>query len=428
MTDLGLPGVTGRRRRWGRPGRQNGKRWRDSGLGGLGRWSPLSVPPRLASDRRGETSVFRPRVDPVWRHVDMLLILSAAGISALGALMILSATRGTDPDAYDFSFLRRQLVFVGIGVASMVLVAMVDYRRIRDRVWLPYVVVILSLAAVLTALGTEQRGTQAWFQIGAFQLQPAEVAKVVVILVVAAVLAPREPPLAARWVFIGLAGLGLPMALILMQPDVGTALVFVAIAMGMLLVSGTKLRHIVVLSAVGVIGIIGVLNSDLLEDYQRDRLTTFLDQDTDLGARGRTYNLNQSKIAIGSGGAGGKGLFEGTQTRLGNVPEQHTDFIFTALGEELGFAGSATLLGLFLVLCWRIWRTAQIARDRFGMLVCVGVLSMFVFQVFQNVGMTMGIMPITGIPLPLMSYGGSSTLAAWISIGLVLNIHMRRFR
>jgi rod shape determining protein RodA len=364
----------------------------------------------------------------VWHHVDMLLVLSAGAISALGALMVLSSTRGTNPNTYDFSFLHRQLVFVAIGVAAMMLVALVDYRRIRDRVWLPYGAVVVSLAVVLTAVGTEQRGTQAWFQIGAFQLQPAELAKVVVILVVAALLAPHDPPLPARWVFAALAGLGIPMGLILLQPDLGTALVFVAIAMGMLLVAGTKPRHIVVLTAVGVIGIVGVLNSDLLEDYQRDRLTTFLDQDTDLAAQGRTYNLNQSKIAIGSGGSGGKGLFEGTQTRLGNVPEQHTDFIFTALGEELGFAGSATLLGLYLVLCWRIWRTARMARDRFGLLICVGVLSTFVFQVFQNVGMTMGIMPITGIPLPLMSYGGSSTLAAWVSIGLVLNVHMRRFR
>jgi rod shape determining protein RodA len=416
MTDWGLGGTRTRSRPWRRAGPR--------------RWAPqLTVPPRLARDRRrGDFRVFRPRVDPAWRHVDLLLLLSATAISALGALMVLSSTRGTDPDAYDFSFLRRQLTFVGIGMASMVLVATVDYRRIRDWVLLPYLGVVAILALVLTALGTEQRGTQAWFQIGAFQLQPAEVAKVAVILVVAAVLARRELPLPARWVGAALAALGLPMGLILLQPDLGTALVFVAIAMGMLLVAGAKLRHIVVLTAVGVISVVGILNSDLLEDYQRDRLTGFLDQDTELAAQGRTYNLNQSKIAIGSGGPGGKGLFEGTQTRLGNVPEQHTDFIFTALGEELGFAGSATLLGLFWVLCWRIWRTAQLARDRFGMLLCVGVLSMLVFQVFQNVGMTMGLMPITGIPLPLMSYGGSSTLAAWLAVGLVLNVHMRRFR
>jgi rod shape determining protein RodA len=407
MTDFGLPFEP--RWRW---------RWRDIGPR---RWARQAA----RADRR-DTSLFRRKIDPVWRHLDLMLLLCAVAISALGALMILSATRGTDPDAYDLSFLRRQLMFEGMGLAAMVLVAMVDYRRWRHRVWLPYAAILVMLGLVLTSVGTEQRGTQAWFQIGAFQLQPAEIAKVVAILVVAAFLGRSEPPLQARWVGGALLLLGLPMALILLQPDLGTAMVFVAIALGMLMVAGARLRHLVVLTAVGTIGVIGVLNSDLLEDYQRDRLTTFLDQDHNLAAR--TYNLNQSKIAIGSGGAGGKGLFEGTQTRLGNVPEQHTDFIFTALGEELGFAGSATLLALFWLLCWRIWRIAQLSRDRFGMLLSVGVLSMLVFQVFQNVGMTMGIMPITGIPLPFMSYGGSSTLAAWIAIGLVLNVHMRRFR
>jgi len=330
-------------------------------------------------------------------------------------------------------------MFIGLGVLAMVVVASFDYRRWRDRVWVPYALLLLMLPLVLTSVGSEHRGTQAWFQIGSgwafspssdgdygFQLQPAELAKVIVLVVLASVLSRAEAPLQARWVGSALLVLGLPMAFILMQPDLGTAMVFVAIVMGMLLVGGAQLRHLVVLTAVGVIGVVGVLNSDILEEYQRDRLTTFLEQDTDL--QESTYNVNQSKIAIGSGGVAGRGLFEGTQTRLGNVPEQETDFIFTALGEELGFAGCATLLALYWLLCWRIWRTAQIARNRFGMLLCVGVLSMLVFQVFQNVGMTMGIMPITGIPLPFMSYGGSSTLAAWVAMGVVLNVHMHRFR
>jgi rod shape determining protein RodA len=219
---------------------------------------------------------------------------------------------------------------------------------------------------------------------------------------------------------------GVPTALIMVQPDLGTALVFVAIAMGMLLIAGARARHVVVLTAVGVIAVVGVLTSDVLESYQRDRLTGFLDQDgSDLQAE--AYNLDQSKAAIASGSTSGKGLFEGTQTRLGFVPEQHTDFIFTAVGEELGFVGSATVLGLLALMCLRIWRTAQIAHDRLGMLICVGVLSMLVFQIFQNVGMTMGIMPITGITLPFMSYGGSSVIASWMAVGLVLNVHMRRF-
>jgi rod shape determining protein RodA len=166
----------------------------------------------------------------------------------------------------------------------------------------------------------------------------------------------------------------------------------------------------------------------MLEEYQQCRLTSFLgEQSENCKERGAAYNQDQAQVATGSGGVLGKGLFQGTQTRLDLVPEQHTDFIFTAVGEELGFLGSATLLALLGVIAWRIWRTAQMARDPLGTIICVGVLSMFVFQVFENVGMTMGIMPVTGIPLPFMSYGGSSTLTEFIAIGLVLNVHMRRF-
>ena len=381
---------------------------------------------RALGRRRRDDSWFHPRAPAAWKHVDLVLLGCALSVSALGALMILSSTRGTDPDAYDPSYLRRQVLFIGIGMAGMVAVTLVDYRRLRDFAWLPYVAVLFILGLVLSPLGTEQRGTQAWFQLGAFQLQPAELAKVVTVFALAALFARFEPPLPARRLAVGLALCGLPVGLILAQPDLGTALVFVAIVTGMVFVGGARMRHIVVLTAFGVIAVIGVLNSDLLEDYQRDRLTEFLEQDQGL-VTAETYNLDQSKAAIASGGTSGKGLFEGTQTRLGFVPEQHTDFIFTALGEELGFAGSATLLALFALICLRILRTAQIAHDRLGTLICAGVLSMLVFQVFQNVGMTMGIMPITGITLPFMSYGGSSVVASWLAVGLVLNVHMRRF-
>jgi rod shape determining protein RodA len=376
--------------------------------------------------RRRDESLFRDRAPAAWRHVDLVLLMCTAAVSALGALMILSSTRGTDPDVYDLSFLRKQVFFLVMGVIGMVLVTLVDYRRLRDFAWLPYAVGLVLLALVVSPLGTEQRGTQAWFQLGSFQLQPAELAKVTVVLAVAALLAGSEVPLRVHRVGLTLLLFGVPTALIMLQPDLGTALVFVAIATGMLLIAGARARHVVVLTAVGVIAVVGVLTSDVLETYQRDRLTGFLDQDgTDLQAE--AYNLDQSKAAIASGSTSGKGLFEGTQTRLGFVPEQHTDFIFTAVGEELGFVGSATVLGLLALMCLRIWRTAQIAHDRLGMLICVGVLSMLVFQIFQNVGMTMGIMPITGITLPFMSYGGSSVLASWLAIGLVLNVHMRRF-
>jgi rod shape determining protein RodA len=376
--------------------------------------------------RRRDETLFRPRAPAAWKHVDMVLLACSAAVSALGALMILSSTRGTDPDVYDLSYLRKQVLFIAVGVVGTMLVTLVDYRRLRDFAWLPYVIVMALLVLVVSSLGSEKRGTQAWFQLGAFQLQPAELAKVVVILAVASVLASSDLPLRARRVGLALLLFAVPMGLIMLQPDLGTALVFVAVTMGMLLIAGARGRHIVVLSAVGVIAVVGVLTSDVLEDYQRDRLTTFLDSEGQ-DVRAEAYNSDQSKAAIASGGTSGKGLFEGTQTRLGFVPEQHTDFIFTAVGEELGFVGSVTVLGLLALMCVRIWRTAQIARDRLGTLICVGVLSMLVFQIFQNVGMTMGIMPITGITLPFMSYGGSSVIASWLAIGLVLNVHMRRF-
>ncbi len=394
----------------------------------LGRLPSRERMPRTPSERgrRRDESLFHPRAPAAWKHVDVVLLACAAAVSALGALMILSSTRGTDPGVYDLSFLRKQVLFIAMGVVGMVLVTLVDYRRLRDFAWLPYTVSMALLILVVSSLGSEKRGTQAWFQIGAFQLQPAELAKIVAILAVASLLASADLPLRLRTLGLALLLFALPTGLIMLQPDLGTALVFVAIAMGMLLVAGARGRHIVVLTAVGVIGVVGVLTSDVLEEYQRDRLSTFLDSEGE-DVQGDGYNLDQSKASIASGRVSGKGLFEGTQTRLGFVPEQHTDFIFTAVGEELGFVGSATVLGLLALMCMRIWRTAQIARDRLGTLICVGVLSMLVFQIFQNVGMTMGIMPITGITLPFMSYGGSSVIASWLAVGLVLNVHMRRF-
>jgi rod shape determining protein RodA len=376
--------------------------------------------------RRRDEGLFRQRAPAAWRHVDLVLLASAAAVSALGALMILSSTRGSDPDVWDTTYLRRQILFLAIGIVGMVLVTLVDYRRLRDVAWLPYLVAVALLALVLSPVGSERRGTQAWFQLGTFQLQPAELAKVVVILAVASLLASADVPLRARWLGLALLTIAVPVGLILLQPDLGTALVFIAITMGMLLIAGARARHIVMLSAVGVVLVVMVLNSDLLEDYQRDRLTNFIDPEGQ-DIQGEAWNAEQALAALASGATSGKGIGEGTQTRLGFVPEQHTDFIFTAVGEELGFVGSATVLGLLALMGVRIWRTAQIARDRLGMLICVGVLAMLVFQVFQNVGMTTGIMPITGITLPFMSYGGSSVVASWLAIGLVLNVHMRRF-
>jgi rod shape determining protein RodA len=261
--------------------------------------------------------------------------------------------------------------------------------------------------------------------MGSFQLQPSEFAKVVFIVCLAAYGAQHRGDLdGARLLRVLVIG-GVPMGLILLQPDLGTALVFVAVLLGVLLVGGARPRHLAVLVLLGAIGTAGVLQAGVLKQYQKDRLTAFLDPKGD--PRLSSYNLRQSEVAISAGGLTGQGLFKGTQTNLSYVPEQHTDFIFTVAGEELGFAGAAVLLALFAVVVWRTWRAAVLARDLPGTLLCVGVLCMLMFQIFENVGMTMGIMPITGIPLPSLSYGGSAMLASFVGVGLVLNVHMRRF-
>ena len=363
-----------------------------------------------------------------WRHIDLVLIACVAAVCVLGCLMVFSSTRGSDPDAFDTGFVTKQVLFVAIGAAIMLAVARVDYRRYRELAPAAYGVVLLLLLLVVSGLGSERKGTQAWFQLGPFQLQPSELVKIVVIITLASVMAQFNNELDVRRLALVLGLAGAPMALIMLQPDLGTTLVFVAITMGMLLIGGAQGRHIAALTLVGIVGVGLVLNSGMLEEYQKCRFTSFLETESkECVARDSSYNQDQAKVAIGSGGLLGAGLGQGTQTRLGIVPEQHTDFIFTAVGEELGFAGSGTLLALLGIISWRIWRTAQLARDPLGTLICVGVLSMFVFQVFENIGMTMGIMPVTGIPLPFMSYGGSSTLTAFIALGLVMNVHMRRF-
>ena len=362
-----------------------------------------------------------------WRHLDVVLLFATIVISLLGVLMVYSATRqgredvGLDPT----TFLKRQAMWVVLGIGVMVVVGLIDYRRFRDWAIVLYGGVIVLLVAVLSPLGSEIRGTKGWFEFGILQLQPAEFGKLALIVMLGSFAAMFGGDLDARRLAFALAIAAVPIGLIMLQPDVGTMMVFCAITMGILLVAGVRPRHMIALTFVGLVGVAAVLNLGLLEEYQKERLTAFLDQEGD--TQRSAYNLDQSKIAIGAGGLFGRGLFQGTQTNLSYVPEQETDFIFTVVGEELGFVGTGTLLSLFAIMMWRIWRTAQLSRDFTGTLMCVGVLSLLVFQIFQNVGMTMGILPITGIPLPFVSYGGSATLAGFAAIGLVLNVHMRRF-
>jgi rod shape determining protein RodA len=362
-----------------------------------------------------------------WHHVDTTLMASVVAIASLGLLMVYSATHKKLEDAGldSAQYVKKQALFVLLGVGVMILIASIDYRIYRDFAPVIYVGGMTLLLFVLTPLGSTVRGTQAWYQLGPFQLQPSEFAKVMVIICGATYAALQRGEFDGTRVATLIAIVGAPMAVVYLQPDLGTALVFVAILMGLLLVAGARPRHLVVVILLGVVGVVGVFQLGVVKQYQLDRLGAFLDPQHD--QRQSAYNLHQSTIAIGSGGLRGKGLFKGSQTNLSYVPEQRTDFIFTVVGEELGLLGSAVLLALFAIVVWRTWRAAALAKDLYGTLVCVGVLGMLVFQIFENVGMTMGIMPITGIPLPFVSYGGSATLASFAGIGLVLNVHMRRF-
>ncbi len=364
-----------------------------------------------------------------WRHVDPILLVCTVFISLLGIITVYSATIhgiSHDPNGpANHQFLYKQTLFVLVGFGAMVLVASIDYRKFQDWVVPIYGAMLLLLALVVSPLGSNANGAQSWYELAGFQLQPSEISKIALIIGLAALLASWKGEIDLRRLGIALVVAGLPMALIMLQPDLGTALVFIAISAAMLCVGGVRGRYLAILALVAVIGVVGILKSNTLASYQKDRLTTFVDPTNNTRAG---YNVNQSQTAIANGQITGAGLFRGPQTRLGYVPEQQTDFIFTALGEQFGLVGGSLLLGLFSIVVWRIWRTARLARDWFGTLLCVGVLAMLVFQIFESMGMTMGIMPVTGIPLPFMSYGGSSTVACFVGVGLVLNVHMHRFR
>ena len=359
------------------------------------------------------------------RHLDPSLLMVTLMLGAYGAVMVHSTTansQGVDPQI----FFSRQVAFLIAGLVSLLVVSFFDYRYIGSVAPVVYGITVVTLVLVLTPLGTLRSGATRWISLGFFEAQPSELAKVVIIVCLAAFLAQRKGEVRGRDVALSVALVALPAALIYKQPDLGTMMVFVALLGAALLCAGAKLRHFATLGALGLVGIIIVLQAGLLHDYQIQRLTSFLDPSPDVQSVG--YNLTQSKIAIGSGGMQGKGLGgKNTQTSLDFVPEQHTDFIFTAVGEQLGFLGSATLLGMFAFLMWRGLRIAAMSRDLFGTLLAAGIVALWAFQIFVNVGMTMGIMPITGIPLPFISYGGSSLITNFVAVGLLLNIHMRRY-
>jgi rod shape determining protein RodA len=368
------------------------------------------------------------RENAALRHLDPMLIVTTIVLALYGAFMVSSASSNfaeelTNDGAF---FLKKQIVSIMLGLVLLVITATFDYRLAKVYAVIAYGAMLFLLLLVLTPIGDETAGAQRWITLFGFQFQPSEFAKITVVAALAAYLSEIRGGIRLEHVWRAAAIAAAPMALIFLQPDVGTMMVFAATLIGLLVVAGAKGRHIAILVFVAVFGAVIAFNIGIVQEYQIDRLTSFLDPAADPLRAG--YNRQQAEIAIGSGGLFGRGYGAGTQTNLDFVPEQHTDFVFTVVGEELGFVGAMGLLALFGVLLWRGFRTALMSRDDFGTLLAAGIVTMLAFQLFVNIGMTMGIMPVTGIPLPLVSYGGTAMLTNWLAIGLVLNVHMRRFK
>jgi len=373
---------------------------------------------------RAESSLARvPRLD--W-----VLLLATLALLSLSVLLVWSATAerdtltGGDPQA----FLRRHLVNIAIGVVLSVLVAATDHRWVRILAPAVYVASLIGLVLVLV-MGSTINGSRSWIVLAGMSIQPAEFAKLSVVIGMALVVAERTE---SSWrqrevrhldVLGMLAVAALPAGLILLQPDLGTMLVLLATVFGVIAASGAPRRWLVGLAAGGVVVATVAVKLGVLKTYQIDRFMAFMDPTLD--PRGAGYNTEQARIAIGNGGVFGQGLFHGSQTRSGFVPEQQTDFIFTVAGEELGLIGAGVVILLLGVVLWRALTIAAQADDLFGRLAAAGVACWLGFQAFQNIGMCLGIMPVTGVPLPLVSYGGSSMFASLVGVGLLLNIQRR---
>jgi rod shape determining protein RodA len=374
------------------------------------------------------TVVTRRKTGPAF---DFVLVLATIIVALVGVVMVYTATRGVLLAAGDdpHSYLKKQALFVVLGVFVMVAVALFDYRRLEPVAMVLYGLSVFSLLVVMVA-GSHVQGSERWFQLGPLEIQPSEFAVVGLILVVAAYCDRREEEgLAWLDVFKLLILAGIPIGLVLVQPDLGTAIIMMIVLLVMLAVAGLPIR-ILVLLVLGV-ALVGLLafESGILHSYQIARLTTFLNPNstsTNPNVMSAIYNTTEAKNAIGSGGFFGTGLLHGVQTNLGYVPEQSTDFIFTAVGEQLGFVGAAGLLSLLGLIAWRVLNAAGKSRDIFGRLICTGLFTFVAFSVFQNAGMTMGIMPITGIPLPFVSYGGTAVIAFFLAVGLALSVGARR--
>ncbi|WP_059013378.1 FtsW/RodA/SpoVE family cell cycle protein [Streptomyces specialis] len=368
--------------------------------------------------------------DSVARRVDWVLLLAAAALSLLGLLLIYSATRNrteiTDGDPR--YFLIRQVINLAVGVALALGVMWLGHHRLRGAVPLFFAFSMGAMLLVFTPLGTEINGQRAWLSVAGYTLQPGEFAKVAIILGMALILAAQvdagdsEQP-ASRAIWQSLALAAAPLAVVVID-DMGMAMVLSVIVLGILLASGAPLRWSLGLILAGVAAAVLVWTLGVLDQYQLDRFAAFTDPSRDPSGVG--YNVNQARIAIGSGGLNGTGLFNGTQTTGQFVPEQHTDFIFTVAGEELGFLGAGGIIVLIGLILWRALRIARGATDLYSTIIAAGIVAWLAFQSFENIGMALGIMPVAGVPLPFLSYGGTAMFVSWIAIGLLQSVSMKR--
>ena len=356
------------------------------------------------------------------RDFDVLLLLIALGICGLGLIEIYSSTQNTQLAGMHW----RQLTWIGIGVGLMLILARVDYHTILDQAPVLYLIGLALLVAVLIpGVGVVKFGARRWLGTGGYLLQVSEFMKLVIIVVLARFFSEvRSDRLTLPDLIKAGFLTAVPMGLILMQPDLGTGMVLLPVLGVGAFLAGLQWKHAVALLLMGAL-LLPVGWFFVLKDYQKERIHTFLRPEE--SPRGPGYQVLQSKIAVGSGGFSGKGIGQGSQNQLGFVPVRWSDFILAALGEELGFLGVFATLVLYALLLWRLITTAERAKDRAGMFVVMGVAAVLGFHVLVNVAMVIGYMPVTGIPLPLMSYGGSATLLTFMALGLVMNVHMRRF-
>ena len=357
------------------------------------------------------------------RHIDFSIPVLALCLSGVGLLMVYSATKKPFEVVVknDFLYFQRQAIFLVLGIVGMVIVIAFGHKRLQRLVPLIYLVILGLLFSVLF-FGVEKKGTKGWYEFGIYHFQPSEYCKIGIVLVLAFLLS-GDDGISKKRLALTLFAVALPVVAILAQPDLGTILVYGAITAGMVVAAGIQGRYLFVIFLILLTGVIAVFESETLEDYQVSRLLVFVNDDESTAA---SYNLEQAQIAIGNGGITGSGLFKGTQNNSDLVPEQQTDFIFTVIAEETGFLGSIFVLALIGLLLFRIWRIGRLAEDTFGLLISVGIFCMILFQTFQSVGMSTGIMPSTGIPLPLISYGGSSIVTTFLGLGLIESVHMRR--